>query len=235
VCTQDELVESCLRLVQRVAGEFASQHSGSSFDDLVGEGHVGLVQAAQKFEPERGVRFSTFAAPRIRGAIIDALRRENLLSRPMAELVVMAKARQDELCARLGREPTQEEIAGELRLTPERAREVMALRSLRVSSLEAHGADLGFSCEDGRDSPEELAMQAQLGLELQGYLNRLRPGDREILKRIYWWHQKHIEVAADLGISASRVSQRRTRALILLREMMAEDGRVAGDYLRQAA
>jgi RNA polymerase sigma factor for flagellar operon FliA len=235
VSTQDELVASCTRLVERYARQYAKQHGGISVEDLAGEGYIGLVQAAQKFEPGRGTRFTTFAAPRIRGAMIDALRRENPLSRPMADHVAKLKTGQETLRTRLGREPTESELAKELQISDEKAAEIINLRSLRITSLDAQADELAPYLSDERASPEDLAMQAMVSRELFRYLALLRPLDREILVRVYWWHQKHIEVAADLGISASRVSQRRSRALKRLRELIDAAGREAARYLRQAA
>ena len=232
--TQDELVVGCCRLVQSLARQYATKYDGTSVEDLESEGYVGLVQAAKKFEPERGIRFSTFAAPRIRGAMIDLLRRESPLSRPMAAHVAKLKSDQDTLVGRLGREPTQEELVQEMSLPAEKAGEVIAFRRLRVTSLDAQADDLNaFLCDD-RASPEDLAIQTMITRELKTYMARLRPQDREIIERIYWRQQKHIEVALDLGISASRVSQRRARALKRLREMILADGRRASHYLQAA-
>jgi len=182
-----------------------------------------------------GTQFTTYAAPRIRGAMVDALRRENPLSRPMAGHVARLKLGQDVLRARLGREATQDELAKELVLSDQRTAEIIGLRSLHVASLDAQADDLVAYLADESASPEDLAIQAMVTRELMRYLALLRPLDREILVRVFWWHQKHIEVAAALGISASRVSQRRSRALKRLRELIDADGWEAACYLRQAA
>ena len=231
---QDELVDSCTRLVQRLARQYATKHAGSLIEDLISEGNIGLVQAAQKFEPARGTSFATFAAPRIRGAIIDALRRESPLSRPMAGRVAKLRSEQDLLWGRLGREPTQDELADGMNLSPEQAAEIVGYGSLRLTSLDAHADELGSHLTDEGALPEELAIRALVTRELEGYLARLQPLDREILMRIYWWHQKQIEVAADLGISASRVSQRRARALKRLRALITAQGREAANFLLAA-
>jgi RNA polymerase sigma factor for flagellar operon FliA len=231
---QDELVASCTQLVQRLARRYAAQYSGASMEDLASEGYVGLLQAAQKFQPKRGVQFSTFAVPRIRGAMIDLLRRESPLSRPMARQVAKMKSEQDLLWARLGREPTQDELEGELKLSHKKASEVFAFRSLHVMSLEDQADELGSYLPDRRGSPEDTAIRTMIRRELNAYLARLQDNDREILERIYWYHQKHVEVAADLGISPSRVSQRRARALKRMRQMLAEDGLEAAHYLQVA-
>jgi RNA polymerase sigma factor for flagellar operon FliA len=220
-------------MVRSLARRYA-RSSGASAEDLESEGYVGLVQAAQKYQPKRGVQFATFAAPRIRGAMLDALRRDSLLSRPMASHVSRLKAEVDTLPSRLGREPTEDELAGALHLPAERTRKVLGYRGLTVTSLEQNVEELGPRLADARPSPEDQAVGKMLMHELQHYMQRLRPQDREIIERIYWRHQKQTEVADALGISASRVSQRRARAIKLLRQMIAVDGGSITHYLRAA-
>jgi RNA polymerase sigma factor for flagellar operon FliA len=217
-----------------MARRYATRYSGTSVEDLASEGFLGLVQAAQKFQPKRGVQFSTFAVPRIRGAMIDLLRRESPLSRPMAKHVADLKSEQDALRERLGREPTQGELAEELNLSARKTSEVLAIRSLRLLSLEDQADDISAFLSDRQASPEDVAVRTAIKQELDAYLARLQPNDREVIERIYWCHQKHVEVAADLGISPSRVSQVRSRALRRLRQMLAADGLEAGHYLQVA-
>jgi RNA polymerase sigma factor FliA len=231
---EEDLIEGCIYLVKHVAHQYASQHSSISFEDLVSEGYVGLVQAARKFDPDRGALFATFAIPRIRGAILDAMRRDSLVSRPMASRIAQYRTEYQDLVDSLDREPTVDEVASRLNLSLKQAAEVMKLRSLRVTSLE-NQAEVQSRVEDDSASPEEQALQALLGLELKNYLERLQPHDREIIVRIYWWHQRQKEVADALGISASRVSQRRSRALHNLRRMMTEDCKGAAYYFQASA
>jgi RNA polymerase sigma factor for flagellar operon FliA len=102
----------------------------------------------------------------------------------------------------------------------------MRMRSLRVTSLDAQSEELHHEFADDDDTPEEQAIQTVLKQELRGHVARLMPRDRDIIHRIYWKQQKHSQVADDLGISESRVSQLQTRALGRLREMLTEDDAV---------
>lgn len=226
MATTEELVEGCMTLVHHLARQYISQNSAVSLEDLVSEGYVGLVQASQKFEEGRGVKFSTFATTRIRGAMMDSLRRERPHSRPMAEKIAKVGALTECTSATAGREPTQTEVARRLNLSPAKASEVMRMRSLRLTSLEAQTEELHHEFADDEDTPEEKAIQAVLKEELRGHVARLVPRDRDIINRIYWLRQKHNKVAADLGISESRVSQLQTRALGHLRAMLESDEEV---------
>jgi RNA polymerase sigma factor FliA len=221
--TPEELVQGCVTLVHHLARQYASQNSRISLEDLVSEGYVGLVQASKKFDEGRGVKFSTFATTRIRGAMMDSLRRARPLSRPMAEKIAKVTSLSDHLAAKAGREPTQVEVARNLHLSPAKASEVMRMRSLRLTSLDVQTEELHHEFADGEESPEEQAIQTVLEQELRGHVARLVPRDRDIIHRIFWLRQKHSTVADDLGISESRVSQLQTRALGRLRDMLAED------------
>jgi RNA polymerase sigma factor for flagellar operon FliA len=221
--TPEELVEGCITLVHHLARQYTSQNSSISLEDLVSEGYVGLVQASKKFEEGRGVKFSTFATTRIRGAMMDSLRRDRPLSRPMAEKVAQFAVLSEHTTSQAGREPTQKEVANQLQLTPGKAREVMRMRSLRVTSLDMQVDENHHEIADEEDSPEEQAIQTVLKQELRGHVARLMPRDRDLIHRIYWLRQKHSQVADDLGISESRVSQLQTRALSRLREMLSDD------------
>jgi RNA polymerase sigma factor for flagellar operon FliA len=220
----DELVQSCITLVHHVARQYAAHNASVSLEDLVGEGFIGLVQAAQKFEPARGVKFSTFATTRIRGAIMDSLRRDRPLSRPMLEKITRFQTQHQQLAEALGRDPTEPELARRLRVSPLKLREIRRMHALRVTSLDLHVDKMHQEVQDKSDSPEEVAVASTLKRELRGHVARLLPRDREIIQRIYWQRQKHSQVASELGISESRVSQLQARAIARLRCMMQEEG-----------
>jgi RNA polymerase sigma factor for flagellar operon FliA len=224
---QEELIEGCITLVHHLARQYVAHNSAVSLEDLIGEGYIGLVQAAKKFEFDRGVKFSTFATTRIRGAMMDSLRRDRPLSRPMAEKVTRLQTTHEELSERLGRPPTEPELARKLSVSPAKLREIRRMRALRVTSLDVQVDELHQEVQDDSDSPEQMAVTAMLKRELRGHVARLIPRDREIIERVYWQRQKHSQVAYELGISESRVSQLQSRALARLQSMMAEDDAVS--------
>ena len=221
--TPEQLVEGCVTLVHHIARQYASQNRNISLEDLVSEGYLGLVQAAQKFEEGRGVKFSTFATTRIRGAMLDSMRRGRPLSRPMAEKVAKVTSLSEQATASSGQEPSRSEIARKLRLSPQKTEEVFRMQSLRLVSLDLETEGLHHDFADAEETPEEQAIQSVLQEELRGHVACLMPRDREIIRRIYWLREKHSKVAQDLGISESRVSQLQTRAIARLREVLTSD------------
>jgi RNA polymerase sigma factor (sigma-70 family) len=219
----EELVESCIMLVHHIARQYATTNSPVTLEDLISEGYIGLVQAAKKYDAHRGVRFSTFATTRIRGAMMDLMRRERPLSRPMEQKVTRFQTLQRELTRDLGRKPTERELALGLDISTAKLREIVRMRAVRVTSLDVQVHELHHEVLDESDSPEDIVVGAMLKRQLHGYLLRLSARDREILRRIYWLHQKQSQVSDELGISISRVSQLQVRALARLRLLLEQD------------
>ena len=114
----DELAERYLSLVIPIARSFQKRLPSSvDFDDLVGAGNLGLVEAARRFDPAKGASFGAFAKHRIRGAIIDSLRRIDPVSRTLRSQQKGAERATTELMANLGRCPTEAETARRLHLS----------------------------------------------------------------------------------------------------------------------
>ncbi|RYJ00270.1 MAG: sigma-70 family RNA polymerase sigma factor, partial [Actinomycetales bacterium] len=122
---RDRLVVHYSPLVKFVAGRVRSGLPASvDQNDLVSDGVLGLMDAVDKFEPERGLQFQTYAVTRIRGAIVDGLRGADWVPRSVRERIRDIDAAQTRLEARLGRTPTDEEVAAELELSIDELRKV---------------------------------------------------------------------------------------------------------------
>lgn len=224
----DEMIESCMPLVRHYARSLTIG-SLAAMEDLVSEGYVGLVQAAKAFDPSRGIKFSTFAVPRIRGAMLDALRREHPLSRPMAKQVTDYDAATATLTARLDRQPTDEEAAEYLETTVGQVHQIRRMRSLKLVSLDQNweaGSERQIDAPTEDEGPEEIVAKRLDGLELRALVARLMPRDREIVERIFWQRQSVRHVAAAFGVSESRVSQIQHRALANLKRMLEDQERL---------
>jgi RNA polymerase sigma factor for flagellar operon FliA len=221
--SREELIQSCILLVHHLARQYATPRSSVSLEDLIGEGYLGLVQAARKYDSRRSVRFSTYASTRVRGAMMDSLRRARPLSRPMETKISRLQAARRELAARLEREPTETELANRLRVSAAKLHEIERMAELQVTSLDCSLDGGSNEVPDGSESPEHLAVDAMFRRQLRRYVGRLEPRDREIILSVYWREQKLSEVAHRLGITQSRVSQLQARALSRLRSMIEEE------------
>jgi RNA polymerase sigma factor for flagellar operon FliA len=210
---RNRLVLQYAPLVKYVAGRVRSGLPRSVEDaDLISEGVIGLMDAIEKFQPDRGFQFQTYAVPRIRGAILDGLRATDWVPRS-----VRAKARDIEgaqvtLESRLGRTPTDQEIAAELQISLADLRGVYRkMAYTRVASLdELAGDDLALSPADALEDEQTRAA-------LLHAITALTERDRIIIALYYFEGLTLSEIGQVLGVTESRISQLHTRAAQALR------------------
>jgi len=225
---RDRLILEHLALLQHIVGRMSYDVPGRvQRDDLFGWGMRGLIEAADSFDPARGLQFSTFAFPRIRGAILDELRRLDFLPRGRRDRLREVERAVAELEQANGTPPTPEEIAAKLGTTIEEVDEV--LHSARVASWasldggpnEEFGALLADPrSEDPVGSAEWNEMKALL-VEAIGAL----PEPEKTVVTLYYGEELLLkEIGEVLGVTESRVSQIHSRALYRLnRELKKAD------------
>lgn len=232
-----ELVTKNLRFVISVAKKY--QNRGIALVDLIGEGNLGLLTAARKFDPDHGVKFISYAVWWIRQAILSAIARHGRTVRvPLnrtADLSRVIRAT-EALRQQLGREPTAEEIAGGLDLSVEL---VQALTSLNTAEVRL---DAPLSADGDRSTIERFMVEERdtetqvmdqfLREEIESALATLTPRDARVL-RLYFGldggTEHTLEEIGDLfGITRERVRQLRDRALKKLRE--GEVGRALASF-----
>ena len=220
---RDELITSHLPLVGHLVRETMGRVPAHvSRDDLTSAGMAALVQAARSFDAERGVVFARYAATRIRGAILDELRGIDWASRSVRRRARELDEARTKLAAALGRVPTTAEVASALGLRPE---EVVAndddVSRASVMSLQGFGdtpvEDLLPTTEP---SPEtHLEHREQLGY-LVDAVAELPERLRKVVEDYFFAERPMAEIAEDLGVSESRISQMRAEALVLLKDAM---------------
>ncbi len=225
------IIEQNLPLVYHIARRVQkSVGNRVELEELVNAGCVGLMSAVDTFDPERGLAFSTFAVPRIRGAILDDLRRADDASRSTRRRQRMITEAERGLTAGLDRTPEDRETAAHIGVDVETlwrwkaaAREAAhvsldrpALRNESdgptIGDLLAGGT--GTEVEDGITQQEEISVMREEIL-------RLNERERVVLSLYYFEDLKLREIAEVLGLTESRVSQIRTKALRTLRDRMA--------------
>jgi RNA polymerase primary sigma factor len=233
-----ELVTRNLRFVISVAKKY--QNRGLALVDLIGEGNLGLLTAARKFDPDHGVKFISYAVWWIRQAILAAIARHGRPVRvPLnrtADLSRMVRA-SETLRQELRREPTAEEISQAVGLSVELVQSLAALNSAEVrldASLVQDGerSNLERFLADGQANAEEEAMERFLVEEVDAALRTLAPRDARVL-RLYFGldggHEHTLEEIGQLfGVTRERVRQLRDRALKRLRE--GEVGRALASF-----
>jgi RNA polymerase sigma factor for flagellar operon FliA len=227
----DELVRSHLPLVGHLVREVLGRVPAHvNRDDLVSAGMLALAMSAKSFDPARGVPFGRFAAIRIRGALTDELRTMDWASR-----AVRGKAREiemvrNQLAATLGRTPSRDETAHcmgvDVRELDAVEADVQRASVLSIQGLtDNDGADL---LSDGDAGPEGLLLhREQLGI-LRDAIAELPERLRIVVEQYFFAQRKMADIAEELGVTESRVSQLRSEALAMLRAgMSAQDERMA--------
>ena len=227
---REALLAEHLGLVHFVARQLArSLSSDADFDELLGAATLGLIGAMESFDVSRGLAFSTFAAPRIRGAILDELRRQDHASRSVRRKARQLGAAREDLARTLGRQPADRELAIHLGLDIPRVwRWETEIEGAMLVSLERSPADdadrfaaPGDSLFDESASIDEILDQEERVALLAHALAELNEQERTVLTLSYYEELKLHQIATVLGVTESRVSQIRTKALARLRAAMA--------------
>ena len=220
---KEKLINSNLRFVVNIARQY--QHRGIPLADLVSEGNIGLLKAAEKFDPERGFHFTTYAVWWIRQAILKALEassRTIRLPAHAAGIVERIGWARTELSERLSREPSVHEIARFLDLPPQRVTELLAV-SRELLSFEAPAFDdgtaaqLGDAVRDPGRLPEEEAMAGVLKADINHVLDSLSQRESDILQSRFGLNGRKRLTLTELGrhyrLTKERVRQIEKRAL----------------------
>ncbi len=223
--SRDALIEQYLPLVKHVIRRMASSRSSGMLDmeDLLSYGTMGLIEAVDRYEPERGVPFISFATMRIRGAILDAHRQLDPLSRHVRRATKEVEHARERLSLDLGRTPTRKEIRAATGLSDREFRLAESAAGYATVSIDAafdangEGEErwlpLASEDEDIADTVERKVLIA----ELTEVVKKLPPRDLLVVSLRFKDGLTQTEIAEILGVSPSRVTQLLTRALAFLR------------------
>ncbi len=220
------LVVHYASLVKFVAGRLAAGLPRSvDTGDLVSAGVFGLMNAIDRFDPENGAKFETFAIPRIRGAILDSLRALDWVPRSVRS---RSRSVQDAIAVlehTHGRTPTDEEIAAELSITVEELEQWLAdIAAGSVGPLDHVAMDSAPSDSTHELQPGHALEQAELRDAMRSEIGRLPEREQAVLILYYEDGLTLAEIGEALGVTESRISQIHTKAVLQLRARLASAG-----------
>jgi len=225
---REELILAHMNLVRYLARKFANR--GEPLEDLIQVGMIGLINAIDRFDPSRGIRFATYATPTIMGEIRRYFRDRGWavkVPRRLQELNMAANKAIDELTQKLDRPPTVRELADQLQVSEPEALEAMELGDLyELPSLDS---ELGGDSDESRTKLSDYVGQVDEEIErferrsrLTEALQQLTPRERKIIQMRFFDNMSQTQVAQKLDISQMHVSRLQQRALAKLRESVRE-------------
>lgn len=231
--SREAVIHKYLHLVKYVAGRLSvNLPSNVDINDLINDGVFGLMDAIEKFDDARSVKFETYAITRINGAILDALRSLDWVPRAVRQRGREMDRAFEKLEAELGRDPTDDELAARLNVTVreldvvrQRARgtSLVSLEEPLPSSGE-HELSVGDTIEDsGSDVPGEIERE-ELRHELVSAVEDLPHPERTVIRRYYFRGDTLKQIKDELGVSESRVSQIHAQAVGHLRQRLRASG-----------
>ncbi len=226
---RDHLIVHYSPLVKFVAGRIgAGLPSNVDSGDLIGSGVFGLIDAIERFDPERGVKFETFAVPRIRGAIYDGLRQLDWVPRSVRSRARQVEKAFAELEHKAGRAPTDEELAAHLQISEaDLTKWLSAIASTTIGPLDraiAAGAEPSAPDTAMSGSPSAVIEDRETSSIMRSEIKKLPEREKLVLSLYYDEGLTLSEIGDVIGVTESRVSQIHTKSVLHLRSRMSAAG-----------
>jgi RNA polymerase sigma factor FliA len=239
--SQNRRIVAGLPFVEALARRMAASMPHSiDIGDLVQDGVLGLIDAAHRFDEDRGIKFETFAERRVRGAMIDALRRDAWprgVRRQRREL----EAAREALRRELGHEPSLADLAARLGSDEKRLnRTIVRINTIESTSPLAAGDHLNESALPAAlvpsepDSPDTAYEKLEMRERVRNAIQSLPGREQKVIGLYYYGEVTMKQIGAEIGVNESRVSQLHARAIRRLREALGEIGPQQAAEVRQA-
>lgn len=194
-------------------------------DDIVNEGVLALIKAVETYDLQRGVKFETYAAIKIKGAIIDFVRKQDWIPRQVRHVGRTLDAAYNELYSKLDRHPTNQELADHMGIPKEKLLRAMAdLAGANTLSFEELLYEDNIESVDiiGDGAADQSVYEKELREVLTAAIDELKPKEKQVISLYYYEKLKFGEIAKVLGVTESRVCQIHSKAMLLLKRKLQE-------------
>ncbi len=195
-------------------------------EEMVHQGVIALIDSLERFQPEKGIKFSTYAYTKVRGAIIDYVRKQDWLPRRVRKADIQITRTEELLTNMLGRKPTREEMANKLGISLEKYDQAMlklsaetpcSLESLLESPMQIHSSSL----QEGDFNPQEQVDKKELLEVLMQAIDTLNEQERTVLSLYYYEDLTMKEIGEVMGVSEQRIGQVNRKLIKKLKEILS--------------
>ena len=227
---RDTLIVQYIYLIRYVVGRVkVTLPATISIEDIAGYGVEGLINAIERYSPQKNTRFETYALIRIRGAILDRIRAQDFLPRSVRKKIKDIKNIQEQLKQELGRMPTTTEVANALEMDPDKVNQLLAEDTTMTSIYEKKGSSddsmeiIDTIQDTNKLNPQEQMEEKNVKQQLEKALQRLPERERVIMVLYYQENMTLKEIGAALNMSESRVCQLHAQSIMKLKNILSED------------
>lgn len=223
------LIEKYIDLVKIVSGRMYNYYGSKiEYEDLLGYGVLGLIDSIEKYDIKKNIKFETYAQIRIKGAIIDSIRKLDWIPRSLRKKSKDVQNAINQLENKLGRDPTNEEIAKFLNISVKELENILCDTStFNVASLEdliLSNEDFSASFQQENTRPEEICENKELKEILVESLNSLNENERLVITLYYYEDLTYKEIGHVLDLSESRISQIHSKAILKIKNYLKKKG-----------
>ena len=227
---RDTLIVQYIYLIRYVVGRVkVTLPATISIEDIAGYGVEGLINAIERYSPQKNTRFETYALIRIRGAILDKIRAQDFLPRSVRRKIKDIKNAQEKLKQELGRMPTTTEVANLLDMEPEKVNQLLAEDTTMTSLYDKRGNTedsveiIDTIQDENKLNPQENAEEQNVKQELEKALKRLPERERIIMVLYYQENMTLKEIGETINMSESRVCQLHAQGIMKLKNILSEN------------
>ena len=227
---RDTLIVQYIYLIRYVVGRVkVTLPSTISIEDIAGYGVEGLINAIERYSPQKNTRFETYALIRIRGSILDRIRSQDFLPRSVRKKIKDIKNAQEHLKQELGHMPTTSEVANFLDMDPEKVTQILSEDTTMTSLYDKKGStddsvEIIDTIQDtNKLNPQEQAEEQNVKQELEKALRRLPERERIIMVLYYQENMTLKEIGQTINMSESRVCQLHAQAIMKLKNILSEN------------